>query len=326
MEIVEIKQAEMLQAINRSEVDMQIATAKQYPRDVTQVLNRIETLATMDPETAADCFYILRRQGTMIEGLSVRMTEIIASQWGNMRVQTRIIGNDGKTITVQGVCHDLETNLAVSVEVKRRITTKEGKTYSEDMQVTTGNAAAAIAFRNSVLKVVPKAVTKKVIENVKRVAMGQELDMETSRQNLLKTIKRWGVSEQQLFEYLGIKKIEELDKEMIFEMRAVAQAIKEGTTTIEETFVKPQEDKKQADEAIKKAKEAKAKAQAAAQRQAKGKTQPATETPAEAKNEAERKEAQGPAEGLFNEQQVEEAQVEEDIPANVDPETGEIIE
>ena len=33
-DIIEIKQAEMLQAINRAEVDTQIATAKQYPRDI----------------------------------------------------------------------------------------------------------------------------------------------------------------------------------------------------------------------------------------------------------------------------------------------------
>ena len=136
-DIIEIKQAEMLQAINRAEVDTQIATAKQYPRDIYGALNNIKTIATLDNSTAEDCFYALRRQGTLIEGVSVRLAEIIAGAWGNMRVQTRIIGNDGKTITAQGVCHDLETNLAVSVEVKRRITHKSGKTYSEDMQVTT---------------------------------------------------------------------------------------------------------------------------------------------------------------------------------------------
>ena len=40
-EIIEIKQAEVLQAINRAEVDIQISTAKQYPRDLTVVLNKI---------------------------------------------------------------------------------------------------------------------------------------------------------------------------------------------------------------------------------------------------------------------------------------------
>ena len=61
-EIIEVKQAEMLQAINRAEVDIQIATAKQYPRDINASLNKIATYAMMDKETAEDCFYVLRRQ------------------------------------------------------------------------------------------------------------------------------------------------------------------------------------------------------------------------------------------------------------------------
>lgn len=185
-ETIIVQQSDMLQAINKSEVDMQIATAKAYPRDIQTCLNRIKTIATLDTETAEDCFYALRRQGTLIEGVSVRLAEIIAGSWGNLRVQTRIIGNDGKTITALGICHDLETNLAVSVEVKRRITDKHGKTYSEDMQVTTGNAASAIAFRNAVLKVVPKAVTRRVINEVKDVAVGRSMDLESRHHRAVK--------------------------------------------------------------------------------------------------------------------------------------------
>jgi hypothetical protein len=258
-EIINVNEAGMLEAINRSEVDMQIATAKQYPRDINQVLNTISTLAKMDTETAQDCFYVLRRSGAMgastIEGLSVRMAEIIASSWGNLRIQTRIIGNDGKTITAQGVCHDLQTNVAVSVEVKRRITDKMGKTYSEDMQVVTGNAASAIAFRNAVLKVVPKAVTKRVIEDVKKVALGQALDLETSRQNAIAAYAKLGVTEQQLLEYLEVKSRDEIDQQGVYTLRATMNAIKEGTTTVQETFVKAAEDKKTAQKAVEKAKE-----------------------------------------------------------------------
>lgn len=267
-EIVEIKQAEMLQAINRSEVDMQIATAKQYPRDLTEVLNKIATYATMDKETAEDCFYVLRRKGkdgqdTVIEGLSVRMAEIIAGAWGNLRVATHIIGNDGRMITAQAVCHDLETNVAVSKEVKRRITNKYGQTFSEDMQVVTGNAAAAIAFRNAVLAVIPKAVTKRVINEVKEVALGQSIDLETSRQNIMTYFEKIGVTQEQLFFYLGIKDITEIDKEKVFELRSTANAIKEGTTTVNETFVQPLKEAQQKAIAEKKTKTAKDKADAA---------------------------------------------------------------
>lgn len=288
-EIIEVKQAEMLQAINRAEVDIQIATAKQYPRDINASLNKIATYAMMDKETAEDCFYVLRRQdangnSSVIEGLSVRMAEIIAGAWGNLRVQTRIIGNDGRMITAQAICHDLETNFAVSKEVKRRITTKSGKTYSEDMQVVTGNAAASIAFRNAVLAVIPKAITKRVINEVKQVALGQAIDVETARKNCLANFAKAGVNESMICQYLGIKSIAEIDKERLFELRATWNAIREGTTTVQETFIQP---------AIE------AKAQAAAEKKS---------------NSAQEKAAAAIAQATGT------------VPANVDPGTGEIKE
>ena len=267
-EVQTIEKVEVLQAINRSEVDMQISTAKQYPRDLPAVLNKIATYATMDKETAEDCFYVLRRQGqdgktSTIEGLSVRMAEIIASAWGNIRIQTRIIGNDGRMITAQAVCHDLESNVAVSKEVHRRITNKNGKTYSDDMQIVTGNAAASIAFRNAVLAVIPKAVTKRIINEVKQVALGQAIDVETARQNCLANFAKAGVTEAMICRYLEIKTVAEIDKEKLFELRATWNAIKEGTTTVQETFIDPEKEAAALAAATKKAETAQDKADAA---------------------------------------------------------------
>lgn len=264
-DIIQINQADMLQAINRSEIDIQIATAKQYPRDITATLNKIATYATMDQETAEDCFYVLRRKGqggqdSVIEGLSIRMAEIIAGAWGNLRVATRIVGNDGKMITAQAMCHDLETNLAVCKEVKRRITDKYGKTYSEDMQVVTGNAAASIAFRNAVLAVIPKAITKRVINEVKKVALGQSIDVETARQNCIANYAKRGVTEKMLCDYLGIRSVAEIDKEKLFELKATLTAINEGTTTVQETFIIPAKEAQQQAAAKKKATTAQEKA------------------------------------------------------------------
>lgn len=272
-EIIEVRQADMLTAINRAEVDIQIATAKQYPRDLSRVLNQIKTHATMDMETAEDCFYALRRSGSVIEGVSVRLAEIIAGAWGNLRVQSRIIGNDGRTITCQGVCHDLETNLAVSVEVKRRITDKSGHTFSDDMQVVTGNAGCAIAFRNAVLKVVPKAVTKKVIDEIKEVALGKSIDLETRRQRMVSYFTQIGVTQSELLTYCGVKSIEQIDNQIVFELRGLANAIKEGTTTVQETFKAHNADSKSIADKARKAVEAKQSKVAAAMTQAVGSDQ-----------------------------------------------------
>lgn len=291
-QIIQVQQAEMLQALNRAEIDQQVATAKQYPRHLPTVLNKIQTYATMDEDTASECFYVLHRNGAGgsvqdIEGLSVRMAEIIAGAWGNLRVATRIIGNDGKMITAQAVCHDLETNVAISTEVKRSILTNKGYTFSQDMQVVTGNAAAAIAFRNAVLKVIPKAVTKHVIDEVRKVAMGQALDLVTQRQTLIQYFAKFNVTEQMIFDLLQITMREELDKERVFMLKGIYNAIKEGDTTVQEAFLKPIEERKIAEEAKKKSEDTKSKAAAAIKKQ-----------------------SQKPA----------------DVPANVDPETGEIMD
>lgn len=255
--------AEALQAMTKSELDVSIVTAKQYPRHLPTVLNKIQTYATMDNETAEECFYVLRRGGSTIEGLSIRMAEIIAASWGNLRVQARIIANDGKTITAQAGCHDLESNEAMVTEVKRRITDKYGRTYSDDMQTVTGNAALSIARRNAILMVVPKAITKKIIAEVKKVAMGQALDLETSRQNMIEYFAKLGATEEMVLHYLGITKREEIDKEMVFELRGLANAIKEGTSTTEEAIIKPFRDAKAEEAAEKKSATAAEKAQAA---------------------------------------------------------------
>ena len=164
-EVIRIDSAATLEALNRSEIDVQISTAKRYPRMIQESLTKIEQIATVNQKTASECFYALPRGGKTIEGPSVRLAEIVATCWGNLRVQAQIIGNDGRMITARGVCHDLETNVAFSSEVRRRITDRNGRTYDEDMQIVTGNAASAIALRNAIFKCVPQAVIATAAEN-----------------------------------------------------------------------------------------------------------------------------------------------------------------
>lgn len=251
--IIRIESASALEAVNRSEIDMQIATAKKYPRNINRVLDEIKTIAAHDPQTAADCFYCLSRQGSNIEGLSVRMAEIIAGAWGNLRVASRVIANDGKTITAQAVCIDLEKNVAISTEVKRRITDRNGRTFSEDMQVVTGNAACSIAFRNAVLKVVPKALTASVIDEIKQVSIGQALDIATMRERVIGWFASKGVPEKDLLEWQEVSNREELTQEKLLELRGLCNAINEGTTSIEDSIITPLRQRRAEAEAAKKA-------------------------------------------------------------------------
>lgn len=250
-EVITVSGSDMLEAINRSEVDIQVATAHRFPRDIEKCRANILALAAMDDTIAYNCFYHLERKDkdgnkSVIEGPSIRLAEIIAASWKNLRIAARIIGNDGKTITAQGVCHDLETNVAYSVETKRSILTSKGYTYSQDMQVVVGNAAAAIALRNAICKVVPavlinsciKSIQQKALEHIKQQGVGSQWT-----QWLGFMQGTYKLAEKDILDYLGRKDGSEVTAEDIQKLAGAYNAIKEGTTTVEEVFKKPKEQK-----------------------------------------------------------------------------------
>lgn len=236
---MEVLAPDALTLITKAEIDVQISTAKAFPRSLKMFIDKALSMATLTEDIAASCTYALPRGGKSLEGPSVRLAEIVTSSYGNIRAGARVIANDGKTITAQGICHDLETNNCVTVEVKRRITDKHGKTFNEDMQVVTGNAACAIAYRNAVFKVVPAALCNEVYEKAKEVARGTAETLVTRRNKAVEYFKGIGITEKQICETLGIKKIEDIDLDKLQTLTGMRSAIKNGESTSKDLFEKP---------------------------------------------------------------------------------------
>ena len=233
---LKVNPVEVFEADTRANIDIQVSTAKKYKRHLPTVLENILFLATQDKETAENCFYALKRDGKVIRGASIRLAEIISNCYGNIRASARIIANDGKLVTAQGLCWDLENNVAYSVEVRRKITNKDGKPFSEDMQVVTSNAACAIAIRNAVFKCIPLALTSRVQDKIKQVMMGEEKDFATIRKNAVDYFEKQGVGVKNILALFEKRTIEELTREDVFDLRGIATAIKDGDTTIEQAF------------------------------------------------------------------------------------------
>ncbi len=225
-----------LESLERATIDMQVATAKRFPRSLAVVKKRMLDLATLDQETAASCFYRLNRQGKMIEGPTIRLAEIAGSSFGNLRYGARVISNDGKVITAQGYCFDLETNVMSQVEVQRRITNREGQKYSEDMQVVTGNAACAIAARNAVFKVVPFAFIKPIFTAAKKAAVGDIKTLDERRTQMLKAFAALGVNEKRILATLEKNGIEEIGLTELETLIGLHNAIEDKEQTVEEAF------------------------------------------------------------------------------------------
>ena len=132
------------------EIDIQVATARRFPRSLAQFKKDALEMVTLDEDTAASCFYSIPRAGKFIEGKSVRLAEIAASAYQHIVIGVRILEEDDKFIYAEGVAWDLQRNYKVIKPSRRRITTKNGTRYNDDMIAVTANAAASIAFRNAV--------------------------------------------------------------------------------------------------------------------------------------------------------------------------------
>ncbi|MBK7362791.1 MAG: hypothetical protein IPJ01_10885 [Micavibrio sp.] len=223
--------------IDNADIDIQVRTARAYPRNLKKALENILFLATQDKETADNCFYSVKRDGKTIRGASIRLAEIITSCYGNIRASSRIVSNDGKMVTAQGMCWDLENNVAFSVEVKRRITDKYGRVFSDDLVVITNNACASIALRNAIFKVVPQAVTSRVQTEIKKIVLGEAKDFDTTRKTAIEYFVNLGVTEKNILDLFAKKTIQDLDRDDIFDLRGIATAINEGDTTLESAFM-----------------------------------------------------------------------------------------
>lgn len=222
--------------LNKSEIDMQIATAHKYPRSISQFRRDVIDMVTISESVAQECIYALPRDGKVIEGPSARFAEVIASAWGNGRAGARVVSDAGDFVTAQGVYHDLQKNVAITYEVQRRITGKNGRRFSADMIGVTANAACSIALRNAILKGIPKAFWADMYEGARRTAMGDVKTLPNRRAEAFKALQAYGITKEQALAKLGVVGESDVGQEQLLTLRGILTAIREGDTTPEQAF------------------------------------------------------------------------------------------
>lgn len=227
-----------LALLNKGEIDMQIATAHKYPRSIKRFRDEVQQMVTLNEKVAGECVYALPRDGKTIEGPSARFAEVVASAWGNSRAGARVVSDEGDFVTAQGVFHDLEKNVAITYEVQRRITNKQGVRFKPDMIGVTANAACSIALRNAILKGVPKAFWADMYDAARQCIMGDIKTLANRRADAIATFQRYGVTPAQIFERLEVSGEEDITLEHLLTLRGLLTAIREGDTTAELAFAK----------------------------------------------------------------------------------------
>lgn len=242
--VIENQGVEVFEAQERAAIDTQIATAKRYPRDLMRVKSNSIAIVSMDKETAESCRYAKPVSGKNVTGPSVHLARIICQQYGNIRIQQRIKQVSDRTIVAEAIAHDLETNYAVSVEARRSILTKTGQRYSESVIETNAMGILAIAERNAILKVVPKALTDAVYKAAFNFANGDLSDEQkllTARKKAFDfCLEKYGATETEVIKLLGLRATGQITAEHIADLRGFIQSLKDGEVTADELFGRKQ--------------------------------------------------------------------------------------
>jgi len=232
---------------DKAAIDMQISTAKAFPRNIKRSLENAIAIVTIDQETAKTCTYSVPRGGKPITGPSVHMAKILAQVWGNLRIEAKVVSIDNKQVTSEAVCFDLENNLAIKAQVKRSIMGKTGR-FNDDMITVTGNAANSIALRNAVLSVIPRAIVDKVYNAAKQAITGDISDdtkLIARRKQVIDGLKdTFGVTEKEILSAVGKAAITHITSDDLVVLIGIGTAIKDGDTTVEMAFKGARPDKK----------------------------------------------------------------------------------
>jgi len=236
---LQVMSSDSLAVVTQQELDTQISTAKKYRRDITEFDNNVTTILENNPDLAKRCFYAIPRAGTSIEGPSVRLAEIVLSEWGNARYAGRIIDVGERTVTAQAVGHDLEKNVAISIEVSRPIVDSKGRRYSEDMIKTTSMAAISIGIRNAAFKVVPAVFVQKYFNLAKQLAIGsaEGKTLKDKAQAMLNDFKeKFDVEPEQILAKLGVDSIDKINRQTLLRGFGIFTALQDGDITIAQAF------------------------------------------------------------------------------------------
>ena len=234
-----------LEQIERASIDIQIATAKKYPRSMETFYARATAMVTLDETTAASCLYRrpVGKEGNQMkyaEGESVRLAEIVAASYGNIRVAGRITEMEPRYVKAQGVAHDLETNALYAAEVVESTVNRHGVPFSERMRVVVAKAAQSKAIRDAIFRVIPKSLCKPLANKAKEVAKGDIKTFEAKRKAVVAWIKSLKIEPKRVWDAIGIKGEADISVEVLLLLAGLKTAIEEGDCTINEAFPKPE--------------------------------------------------------------------------------------
>jgi hypothetical protein len=250
VEVVPVE-SNALGIMERATIDIQIATAHRFPRNIDKFIERAKKMVAVDMETAESCIYRrpVGKDGdnqTFAEGESIRLAEIVAACYGNIRVSGMVTEMTDTYVKAIGIAHDLESNYAAKAEAMESVVKKDykkkngevvkGKPYDDRMKVVVAKAAQSKAMRDAIFRVVPKSLCKSITNIAREVIAGTERPLEERRKQVQSWLAKLSIEPERVFAVLGVQGISDLGTSELETLTGLRTALKDGDTTLDEAF------------------------------------------------------------------------------------------
>lgn len=226
----------VVETVTRAEIEQLVRIARDYPRSLKIVMDGMMELACRDEESALDCIYTLPRDGKKITGPSIRFAEMIACAWGNCRIaaRTTMIDRVEKFVEAEGFFLDAQTNVAQVSRIRRRISGKGGRLYSDDMIMVTANAAQSIARRNAILAGIPKMAWRPALNRAIAIIRGSADTLVARRTQALEAFSKFDLDVPQILTIMDVKGVEDIGLDDLVHLRGLYASLLNADVTAAE--------------------------------------------------------------------------------------------
>ena len=227
-----------------AEAQGKLVIAKRFPRDeVKAYAKTIE--ACQRPQMAAKAFYSFPRQGSTVEGPTIRFAEELARCWGNIDYGIKELSQDDGKSEMQAYAWDLETN-AQSVQNFTNPHQREARgkmvrlTSQRDIYENNANMATR-RLRSRILAILPAWFVEGAIAECKKTLAGRnDIPLTDRVRNMVVQFAKVGVSQEQIERRLK-RKVDTMTPDDFAEYVGIYNGIKHGETKVSDWFEAPPE-------------------------------------------------------------------------------------
>jgi len=225
-----------------SETQAAMVIAKQFPRNEKEALEKIKE-ACRRQKVAESAIYAYPKgkgeKATIVEGASIRLAEVIAQNWGNIKFGWTELSRDNDESEIKVFAWDIENNIDSSRTVRiKHVRYAYGKNTPLKSPRDIYEIVAADAskrLRACLLAIVPADIVEEaMIECVKTLKATANISPENIKK-LVEEFSKYDVTKQMIIDKIG-RNLDSMQPAQVVHLRKIYASLKDGMSAAADWF------------------------------------------------------------------------------------------